>query len=88
MVSRLKHWWRGFRHPPVVSIAFSGQRTDRPQVHVSACGLNGAQTVYTWDATDQGNACATMYGRGLALILQRRLVDQRASQSDAGAKPK
>jgi len=77
IVNRLSDWWRNIRRPPVVRISRSGQLTPRPQVHVSVAGLSGSQTVYTWDADDQGEACATMYGRGLASIMRRKLVDER-----------
>lgn len=78
MITRLLEWWKSVRHPPVVRICHSGQATPRPQVHVSACGRYGSQGVYSWDADEQGEACATMYGRGLAEIMQRRLVDERS----------
>jgi|MicForSoiPHH12_O_1018301.scaffolds.fasta_scaffold02206_2 hypothetical protein len=74
---RLRERQRHFRRPPVVLISHSGQLTPSPKVHVSVAGLNGTQGVYTWDANDQGEACATMYGQGLADIMRRRLVDQR-----------
>jgi hypothetical protein len=85
MIQRLQQWWRHFRHPPVVEISHFGQKTDRPQVHVSVCGLYGSQGVYTFDANDQGEACATMYARGLADIMRRRLVDRRSSESQTSA---
>lgn len=74
-----KQWWRNFRRPPAVVISRSGQATERPQVHVSVASISGSQGVYTWDATDQGEACATMYGRGLAEIMKRRLIDTRTT---------
>lgn len=77
MYFRFRQWYRQVRHPPVVLISRSGQLTPRPQVHVSACGMRGLQGVYTWDANEQGEACATLYGKGLAEIMQRRLVDER-----------
>lgn len=71
-------WWlRKTRNPPVVVIAYYGQLTPRPQVHVSVQGAHGLQGVYTFDADDMGNAKATMYGTSLAHIMQRRLVDER-----------
>lgn len=79
MVRRIVEWWKSVRHPPVVRISRSGQATARPQVHVSAVGRHGSQSVYTWDADEQGEACATMYGRSLAEIMQRRLVDERSA---------
>lgn len=76
-IYRLRLWWRRVRNPPIVEIWHAGQATPRPQVLVSVRGMYGSQTVYTWDANDQGEACATMYGKGLADIMQRRLVDRR-----------
>lgn len=71
-------WWlRGIRRPPVVVIRYVGQLTLRPQVHVSAEGINGLIGVYTFDANLMGDAKATMYGQSLANIMQRRLVDER-----------
>lgn len=79
----IKRWWRNLRNPPAVIISRSGQATSRPQVHVSVASvIGGTQGVYTWDATDQGEACATMYGKGLAEIMQRRLIDERTSQGE------
>lgn len=75
----LRHKWRKFRNPPVVLIERFGQRTSRPQVIVSVHGVGGSQTVYAWVDDVQGNACATMYGQGLADIMQRRLIDYRHS---------
>lgn len=74
---RIRQWWRNFRRPPAVRICHSGQLTPRPQVHVSVASIYGSQGVYTWHADDQGNAKATMYGKGLAEIMRRRLVDER-----------
>lgn len=65
------------KHPPAVVITYSGQLTKRPQVHVSVHGFNGMQGVYTWDADSAGEARASMYGEGLASIMQRRLIDER-----------
>lgn len=78
---RLQHAWRCWRYPPVVVICHAGQATPRPQVHVSVEGINGLQGVYTWDADAQGEACATMYGKGLAEIMQRRLIDKRTPKT-------
>lgn len=77
---QFRQWWRRFRRPPVVLICHFGQKTDRPQVQVSVAGPNGAQGVYTFDATDQGDALASLYGTGLAEILRIKLIDQRAAQ--------
>lgn len=74
---RVRHWCRNLLNPPAIIISRSGQRTPRPKVHVSVASINGSQGVYTWDANDQGEACATLYGEGLARIMQRRLVDER-----------
>ena len=74
---RLIEWWRDLRNPPAVLISHFGQKTPRPQVQVSVASRHGCQGVYTWDADEQGNAKATMYGRGLAEITRRRLIDER-----------
>lgn len=74
---RFRHWFRRIQCPPVVVISYGGQLTPRPQVHVSVSGINGLQGVYCWDADSVGNAKATMYGEGLAKIMQRRLFDER-----------
>lgn len=84
---RFRHWLRRVRHPPVVVISYGGQLTKRPQVHVSVSGINGLQGVYTWDADTAGNAKATMYGEGLAKIMQRRIVDERKTDSFVPAEP-
>lgn len=76
----IREWWRHRRRPPVIVISRSGQRTPRPQVHVSVQSLNGSQSVYTWDADSQGEACATLYGSGLAHITRFKLVDQRTAE--------
>lgn len=81
MIRQIRQWWKQFRNPPVVVIRHFGQRTPQPKVCVSVAGWRGSQTVYTFDANDQGEACATMYGRGLAEIMQRRLVDQRSAET-------
>jgi hypothetical protein len=83
----LRHWLRSKYRPPVVVISYGGQRTPRPQVHVSVAGINGLQGVYTWDADSIGNAKATMYGEGLARIMQRRIVDERKTDSFVPAEP-
>jgi hypothetical protein len=67
----------------VVTIERWGQATPRPKVSVSAQGRRGSQGVYTYDATEQGEACATLYGRGLAEILGVRLIDTREAPCDA-----
>lgn len=69
---RRAQWWR--RSGPAVVICYSGQLTARPQVHVSAVGYMHSQSVYTFDDNEQGNACARMYGKGLAEIFGCRLV--------------
>jgi len=74
----IKAWWYRMRNPMgCVVITPWGQRTPRPQVSVGVASIRGAQTVYTYDANDQGNASATMHGRSLARILGCRLVDER-----------
>lgn len=77
MLTSWRRWWRLFRYPPLVVISYSGQATPRPQVHVSVVHHGSSQGVYTWDANEQGNAMATMYGRGLAETVCRQLVDTR-----------
>lgn len=77
MIWKLKHWWRRLRSRPAIVIDYSGQRTSRPQVHVTAHGFMAVQGIYSWDADESGNAKATMYGQGLANIMRCRLVDQR-----------
>lgn len=74
---RFRGWLRRVRNPPAVVIAYYGQRTPRPQVHVSVQGAHGLLGVYTFDADLVGEAKATMYGTSLAHIMQRRLVDER-----------
>lgn len=82
-MNRLIEMWKDFRRPPVVEIARWGERTNRPQVGVSVVSRHGAQSVYTWDADDVGEAKATLYGKGLAEIIKRRLVDRRLTMSTA-----
>lgn len=77
MIRALQVAWLRFRRPPAVVIDYSGQETQKPQVHVSVWGHNATQGVYTFDAGPQGDACAELYGRGLANIMGRRLVDNR-----------
>lgn len=77
MLLKIREWWQHYRRPPLVLIEYSGQRTPSPKVHVSVAGLTGSQEVYTWDANEQGEACATLYGKGLADIVRRKLVDRR-----------
>lgn len=71
-------WRRKFR--PCVTIDYGGTATDRPMVHVGAYGNGGSQGVYSWDANEQGNACASLYGRGLAEIFDVPLYDRRNIQ--------
>jgi hypothetical protein len=80
MIEALKLWWQRWRKHPYVLIDTSGRLTCRPQVHVSVCGNWMIQGVYTYDDTDQGNARAEMYGRGLAQAMGRRLIDNRPAQ--------
>lgn len=61
----------------VVVIDHWAEHTPRPKVSVGVTSKRGSQSVYTYEATEQGEACATLYGRGLAEILGVRLIDQR-----------
>lgn len=74
---KLKRWWRNYRNPPVVVIRRYGQMTESPKVGVSVASTTGSQGVYDFDDNEIGNAKATMYGKGLAQVMQRRLVDDR-----------
>lgn len=74
---RVRHAWRCWRYPPVVIIQQVGQATEHPHVDVSVEGIHGVQGVYVWDDDTEGNAKATLYGKGLADIMQRRLIDRR-----------
>lgn len=81
--------WKRVREPqPILTISVSGQMTERPQVHVSAVSSYGAQGLYTWDANEQGHACATMHGRSLSHILGLELADQRLDTLSHSAGPK
>lgn len=53
----------------------------RPQVYVWVEGPHGVQDVYNWDADEQGEARASIYGHGLADIMQRRLIDNRTPKT-------
>ncbi|MGH8236171.1 MAG: hypothetical protein ACREXP_04010 [Steroidobacteraceae bacterium] len=64
-----------------VRIATYSELTPSPKVGVSVGSRNGAQSVYDYDATEQGHACATMYGKGLAHITGLPLVDERPAST-------
>lgn len=74
--------------PPCVTISYGGWLTPRPQVHVSVCSIRGSQGVYDFDADSVGDARATMYGKGLADIMQCRLIDERKAEQRALMQPK
>lgn len=77
LIRRYQAWrWRK-KFQPCVTIDYGGQATDRPMVHVGAYGNGGTQGVYSWPLDDQGNACASLYGRGLAEIFDVPLIDRR-----------
>lgn len=70
-------WWILATTPPAVVISRAGTATDNPQVTVHVQGVNGMQGVYAWPADERGEALATLYGKGLSVIIQRPLVDER-----------
>jgi hypothetical protein len=77
LINRYKGWrWRK-KHQPCVTIDYGGTATPNPMVHVGAFGHGGSQGVYSWKLDDQGNACASLYGRGLAEIFDVPLIDRR-----------
>ncbi len=77
----LRFRWFRFRNVPVISVAYFGWLTGRPQVVVSASGRYpqgwGSQTVYAYLVHENGDACATMHGESLAQIIGARYVDER-----------
>lgn len=81
MFNRVRHWWRRLTNPPVVIIGKVAQATSKPKVCVHVSGLCGSQGVYIWADTEEGNARATLYGQGLARIMQRRLIDTRPAKT-------
>lgn len=68
----------------VVVIDRWAQATQRPKVSVGVNSRRGSQSVYTYDATEQGEACASLYGKGLADILGVRLIDRRGEDEPLG----
>jgi hypothetical protein len=78
-MNRFARAWLHFRRPALVTISRWGELTPRPQVSVCVQSERGSQSAYTFDANDQGEASATMYGRTLAHILGVRLIDQRSA---------
>lgn len=80
---KLRRFLRDKRNPPTVVICRSGQATLSPKVHVVVSSARGMQSVFTWNADDQGEACATLHGRSLAEIAGLRLIDERDGRSGA-----
>lgn len=60
-----------------VVLSRSGQKTNRPQVHISVASKRGAATVMTQPDTVKGNAWVKMYGQIYADILGIPLSDER-----------
>jgi hypothetical protein len=79
----MRGYARKCRDLGVVTIEHWGQATPRPKVGVGVASRRGSQSVYTYDATEQGEACATLYGHGVAHILGVPLIDKREASCDA-----
>ena len=72
-----------FRPKAVVTIDRWATSTDRPQITVGVSSRRGSTSIFTWDANDQGDACASLHGKDLAHILGIPLIDHRDHIADA-----